>query len=67
MVFWILEKTMLQKLTGRWRGRTCKENIAPVQNGVLVSHFHNVQVQFLQGFFHDLGLQVGGGAKAERH
>lgn len=47
--------------------RTCKENIAPVQNGILVSHFHNVHVQFLHGFFHDLSLEgEGGGAQKQR-
>lgn len=36
--------------------RTCEENISSIQRGVLISHFHDVQVQALQSFFHGFGL-----------
>lgn len=43
----------------QWGGEescTCKENVSSIQRGVLVTHFNNVQIQFLQSSFHDLCL-----------
>lgn len=53
----------------QWQGNesgTCKENVSSVQRGALVGHFNNVQIQFLQSFFHDLCLNPTGKKKAQR-
>ena len=31
---------------------TCKKHVPSIQCGVLVSHFHKVQIQILQSSFH---------------